>query len=55
MPDISMCSNDECPLKNSCYRFMATPSEYMQSYTKFNFEVKNNHIMCNHFVKYYGK
>ena len=30
MPDITMCSNDDCVKK--CYRRLATPSEYRQSY-----------------------
>lgn len=34
MPDITMCSNSECPFRNHCYRFRAVPSEY-QSYTRF--------------------
>jgi hypothetical protein len=32
MPDIAMCKGTDCPLKNECYRFLATPSEYRQSY-----------------------
>ena len=32
MPDICMCEGIECPLKDSCYRCTATPSEFMQSY-----------------------
>jgi hypothetical protein len=32
MPDISMCSGDKCPLKENCYRFLAEPSEFRQSY-----------------------
>lgn len=31
MPDITMCSGEECALKESCYRFTAKASEY-QSY-----------------------
>ena len=31
MPDISMCRDDECPSRKSCYRFMATECAY-QSY-----------------------
>jgi len=34
MPDIAMCANTECPLRNHCYRFRAVPSEY-QSYMAF--------------------
>ena len=32
MPDIAMCKGDNCPSKQTCYRFLATPSEYRQSY-----------------------
>ena len=31
MPDISMCMGNDCPLKETCYRYKAKPSEY-QSY-----------------------
>lgn len=32
MPDITMCDNTKCPLRNSCYRFTAEPNKYRQSY-----------------------
>lgn len=32
--DISMCENKACPLKETCYRFNATPSSY-QAYGDF--------------------
>src|SRR5690242_6529136 len=35
MPDITMCSNEKCPQKRKCYRYMAEPSA-IQSYTDFN-------------------
>ena len=25
MPDISMCKNEKCPLRGTCYRFLAIP------------------------------
>lgn len=31
MPDIAMCKGDDCPLKENCYRYKATP-DYYQSY-----------------------
>lgn len=37
MPDISMCANKDCPLKENCYRFTAKPSEY-QSYAEFQID-----------------
>ena len=30
-PDISMCKEEKCPLKEKCYRYTAKPDEY-QSY-----------------------
>lgn len=58
MPDISLCTNTTCPLRDGCLRFTATPSE-RQSYTKFEYSqrvVKYNGIAtgveryCFHFI-----
>lgn len=35
MPDISMCADDKCPSRESCYRFKATPSKFLQSWGQF--------------------
>ena len=35
MPDISMCANEECPLKEKCYRYTSEPDKYLQSYGDF--------------------
>ena len=35
MPDITMCTNEDCPLSCSCWRFNCPPSQYAQSYHKF--------------------
>ena len=35
-PDISMCMNDKCPLKTTCYRYMAIPSP-RQTYAAFTY------------------
>lgn len=32
MSDITMCFGGDCPVKESCYRFMAEPNEYRQAY-----------------------
>lgn len=32
MPDICMCKDESCAGKNYCYRFMAKPDKYRQSY-----------------------
>lgn len=46
MPDIAMCSNKKCKLKESCYRFKAIPCEW-QSYSKFK-PVKDR---CEYFIE----
>ena len=35
MPDISMCKNEKCKLKEYCYRFKAKPSPFWQSYSGY--------------------
>ena len=35
MADISMCEQHECSLKESCYRYTATPNKHRQSYSHF--------------------
>ena len=35
MPDIEMCLNKDCTIRNNCYRFTAIPSEYQQAYSNF--------------------
>jgi hypothetical protein len=32
MPDITMCDGGDCPNKDSCHRFTATPSAERQAY-----------------------
>ena len=49
MPDISMCANKECPLKEQCYRWTAKASDW-QSYADFKFEVlPDGKIECDSF------
>lgn len=48
MPDITMCDNKECPKKESCYRFKATPNEYWQAYSTFKYDEKEG---CVFYVK----
>jgi len=38
MPDITMCQDNECPIRNKCYRFTAIPSKYGQYYGQFERE-----------------
>jgi len=47
-PDITMCSDHNCPQKEDCYRYNAKPSEYAQSYFVDSPYDKNNN-KCNYF------
>lgn len=38
MPDISMCANKLCPLCKTCYRFMAIPDQYWQTYGSYEYK-----------------
>lgn len=40
MPDITLCTNDDCPLKDSCYRHTAKPDPIWQSYAHFEPKMK---------------
>ncbi len=35
MPDYTLCVNANCPMRMTCYRFIAAPSGY-QSYSLFS-------------------
>ena len=35
MPDITMCSRDDCPINKQCYRHEANPDDHWQSYSNF--------------------
>lgn len=38
MPDISMCENTKCYVKDKCYRYTAIPSEYWQAFSTFDYD-----------------
>ena len=41
MPDITMCRGDDCPKRETCYRFTAIPDQYWQSWFVETPEYKN--------------
>ncbi len=47
MPDISMCKNEQCPLKKICYRYTAKPSSW-QFYGQFEPDEKGE---CKHYLE----
>lgn len=49
MSDISMCQNKDCPSYEQCYRFMATPNPYRQSY--MDFKPKDGEARCDDFIE----
>ena len=60
MPDITMCTGEGCKLKETCYRYKATPDEFRQVYFA---EVPYQNIKtsvlplgkCNHYWEYNNK
>ena len=49
MPDISLCKNNNCTLRVNCFRFLAEPNEYRQSYGSFE---PNENNECSNFVDF---
>ena len=47
MADISMCRDKACPSRTKCYRFVATPSQFLQSYGSFGRE--SDAQKCSHY------
>ena len=41
MPDISMCRNETCPLRMTCYRFIAKADPWGQTYSDFQWTEDN--------------
>lgn len=47
MPDISMCLSDNCPMRDSCYRVQAKPSQY-QSWCDFKYTCNKDSGFCEY-------
>lgn len=48
-----MCWGENCPIKETCYRFTATPSKWMQSYF-VDAPIKEDNT-CEHFMEIWKK
>jgi hypothetical protein len=46
MADITMCNGKGCEMKEICYRYKATPSEFRQSYF---FNSPNKGLECDYY------
>jgi hypothetical protein len=53
MPDITMCTNEECPLSYSCWRFNCPPSQHAQSYQKIEPQIDEvlDEVECKFYIK----
>jgi len=51
MVDMAMCQRKDCPLRHKCYRFMAIPDPYWQSYLVVEKIGKD----CEHFIYFKQK
>jgi hypothetical protein len=49
MPDIAMCLHKECELKDKCYRYIAEPHEFRQSYSTFDYPKLGKE--CSYFME----
>jgi len=53
MADITMCTNEDCPLAEKCYRQQAVASEY-QYWAPFEYIIISDHtgeVECEHFYR----
>jgi hypothetical protein len=48
MADICKCKGFSCPLKNTCYRYLARPSQ-LQSYFAEQPTINENTNRCDHY------
>jgi hypothetical protein len=53
MPDITKCTNKECALSITCWRFNCPPSIYTQSYDKFEPKIDEvlDEIGCDMYIE----
>jgi hypothetical protein len=50
MPDVTMCSGNNCELSSICYRYKAEPSKFRQSYFC---KPPNEVLECEYFCEYF--
>tara|TARA_B100000809_G_C14757084_1_gene394336 strand:+ start:109 stop:321 length:213 start_codon:yes stop_codon:yes gene_type:complete len=46
--DLTICTTTVCPIRNGCYRFIAEPEQYWQSYNDF---YESESLDCLYFIK----
>lgn len=55
MPDITLCPGNNCPMKETCYRYKATPSDYQSYFMETPFKMIEGKIDCDHYMEVYKK
>jgi len=50
---MSMCKNQDCESRNSCYRFIRTPNPFRQAYV--DFAPANDEIACDMFIRAFAQ
>ena len=56
MADITMCFGGDCPLKDTCYRYKAMPSEFRQAYFFGEpFVGEDDNVTCEYYWSYNEK
>ena len=48
MAGITMCTRDDCPLQDNCWRLNAPPDKWWQSYQLF--EIDMDKIECENYI-----
>lgn len=54
MPDITMCTSNECPVRDQCYRKQAKPSNW-QSWANFEYSCNKDSGFQEFVMCYEGK
>lgn len=54
MPDITMCINNSCPIREKCFRFRAIPDKYNQSYSRFQYTNQKGKVFCDDYLPIYS-
>lgn len=49
MPEITMCSNNRCLLRDKCYRYRAIPNTHNQRYEHFHYFSGQGKPECTYF------
>lgn len=47
MTDITMCSDNSCPIRKTCFRYLATPDSLCQSY--FTGKLRDEEDNCRYY------